>query len=138
MAKPLAVNLIICEAVLTEKVTDVISAIRIMNCLTVVPATNNFAHFFVVTSVASQPGDHLPHVMQVQMVTRDGQRAVAEAPAYTFVYGYKIDPAGPGGFYLTTEFTLDLRPLEPLGHYLICALVNGEIAARSPLMLRRG
>jgi hypothetical protein len=137
VAKPLAVNMVICETVLTEKDTDIVSMIRTMNCLTIVPNTNNSAHFFVVTSVASQPGDFLRQVMKVQMCTRDA-KLVAEAPEYPFIYGYKIDPMGPGGFTLATEFTLDLSPLEPLGLYLLCAFVDGEIEAKTALARRRG
>jgi len=60
---------------------------------------------------------------------------VSEAKAESFVYGYKVDPSGPGGFMLTTEFTLDPKPLQIPALYFIQALLDGELAVQTPFTL---
>ncbi len=132
----LSANVIICESVLTEK-TDVTSAIRILNVLTVSPS-KNLATFRVHTALASTPTDFEQHVVKVWMHPLDSAVVAAEAPEYRFVYGRKIDFSGPGAFNLTTDFNLDLRPLGDLGHYLIVVSLDGQLVARTPLTLRRG
>jgi hypothetical protein len=89
-----------------------------MDTLTL-PADAAFARFFALTRIHSQPDDFLPHVVQVRIGTQDGEGwlTVATAPELRFFYGHKIDAASPGGFNLTTEFNLDLRPLRTLGTY---------------------
>ena len=69
--------------------------------------------FFVLTYLHCTPGDFSSHILKVQMVGRgDDWAVVAEAKEESFVYGYAIDPSGPGGYMLTTEFTLDPKPLQ--------------------------
>lgn len=131
----LSANVIVCETVLFEK-TDIESAIRIMDTLTLAPG-NNFAHFFVVTFLNSQPGDFLQHILKIQVTHQDGP-LIAETAEYQFMYGYKIDLSGPGGFILTTEFNIDTAPLAMPAGCLINAFLDGQSVARTPLMLRRG
>jgi len=114
----LAANLVICEAVLTEQTTEVISAIRTMNLLNITGQLQH-ARFFTLTLLASDFTDVSPHTLQIQMFTRDGL-LVASAPPKTFFYGHGI--GGPvGAFSLTTEFNLDLRPMASVGQYMLAA-----------------
>jgi hypothetical protein len=133
----LSANVIICESVLVEKNTDVSSAIRILNVLTISPYAL-VASFRVLTMLSSAPGDFAIHVVQVQMRTAEGNAVVAAAPELPFVYGNRIDPSGPSAFNLTTEFTIDLVPLGALGTYMIWVILDGSSVTGTPLTLRRG
>lgn len=130
----LSANVIICETVLTEK-TEVMSAIRIMNVLTI--RGNNFARFNTLTFLTSHPGDFAAHSLKVQMFSHD-EKIVADAPVHPFVYGYNIDPSGAGAYTLTTEFNLDLMPLGSLGQYAIWVFLDGVKVTGTTLLLRRG
>jgi hypothetical protein len=134
----LAANVIICESVLNEK-TDVASAIRILNALTIAPA-QNFATFRVHTMLTSTPMDFQQHIVKVWMrpIENENSVMVADAPEFRFVFANKLDFSGPGAFNLTTTFTLDLRPLGTLGHYFVSVSLDGQIVANAPIMLRRG
>ena len=132
----LAANVLICEVVLNEK-SDLASAIRILNVLTVSP-TENTATFKVQTMLTATPGDFQQHIVKVWMRTIQNNLVVAKAPEFRFVFGNKFDYSGPGGFSLTTNFALDLRTLGALGHYMIVVSLDGEVVAQTPLMLRRG
>ena len=132
----LAANVIICESVLNEK-TDVASAIRILNALTV-STTQTFATFRVHTMLASTSMDFQQHVVQVWMHPIQNNIAVASAQEFRFIYANKLDYSGPGAFNLTTTFTLDLRPLGALGHYIVSVSLDGQVVANAPIMLRRG
>lgn len=136
---PLSVSLIVCESVLSEK-TGIVSAIRITDVLTVGPQSA-LARFFVLTYLHSHPLDLQQHVAKVQLMgLREGAwGSVAEAPDQRFVYGYKLDPSGPGAFMLTTEFNLDLTMLGALGVLYVQVLVDGNLEDQTPLtLLRRG
>ena len=130
----LSANVIICETVLTEK-TEVISAVRIMNVLRISGGLN-FAKFSSVTFLASEPGDTSPHKIKVQMISSSGD-FVAEAPERWFFYGYNVDPSGPGGYTLTTEFNLDLSPLGTLGSYAVWVFLDDVRVCGAPLIMRR-
>jgi hypothetical protein len=130
----LSASVIICETVLLEK-TEVISAIRIMNALSIAEG-NNFARFSSITFLHGTPGDYSQHVLKVQMVKSTGE-LVAQGPEQPFVYGYKIDPSGAGGYTLTTNFNLDLRTIGPLGQYAIWAFLDGVRVGGATIMLRR-
>lgn len=132
----LTANVIICESVLSEK-TDVSSAIRILNALTISP-TQTVATFRVHTMLASTPMDFEQHSVQVWMRPMQKDIVVASAPAFKFVYGNKLDYSGPGAFNLTTTFTVDLHKLGALGHFLISVTLDGQMVASAPIMLRRG
>jgi len=137
MPVPLSSSVLVCEAILIEK-SELLSAIRIMDTLTL-PAGAVLARFYVLTRIDSQPGDFEPHVLQVRMAFPDGGGwvPVATAPEQRFFYGYKLDKAGPGGFNLTTEFNVDLRPLRTPGTYWIQVFVDGAYVNQCPLTLRR-
>jgi hypothetical protein len=128
-------NIIICEAVLTEKTGDAVSLIRTMNVLGVASYAES-VRFFTVLFLNSLPGDIYPHTVQVQMFT-DKTFLVASSPEQTFFYGYGIDPAGPGASTLTTEFNLGVASLGNLGTYLLVAYVDRKQAAVTPLIMRR-
>jgi hypothetical protein len=130
----LSANVLVCETILTEK-TDVLSAIRMMDTIRIAPG-NNTVHFYVVTRVTSQPGDFLPHALRIQ-VTHQAGSLVIEAREHQFVYGYKLDISGPGGFILTTEFTIDVSGMSLPAGCLVNAFLDGQSVARTPLMLRR-
>jgi len=132
---PLSANVIVCADVLLESATDLLSAIRMMTVITVPPG-NSCAHFYSVVFISSVPGDYEQHKVQMTMNTLDGQ-TVASAKEYQFVYGYRINPAGNGGFTLRTEFNVDVAKLQGLGTYWIWAHVDGKPVAKTPLMLRR-
>lgn len=129
----LSASIIVCEAVLLEK-TEVMSAIRIMNVLGIGEG-NNFARFSSITFLHSSPEDYSRHVLKVQMLSSTGD-LVAEGPDESFVYGYRIDPKGAGGYTLTTNFTLDLRTI-PLGQFGIWAFLDGARVCGATIMLRR-
>jgi hypothetical protein len=134
---PISAAVLVCETVLAEK-TGGPSAIRIMDSLWI----GQFApviRFFVLTYLHCHPGDFNSHILKVQMVGRaSGDWAVvSEAQAESFVYGYQIDPSGPGGYMLTTEFTLDPKPLQIPGLYFIQAILDGELATQTPFTLLR-
>jgi hypothetical protein len=133
--QPLAVNVVVCQEVLTEA-TNLISAIRIFDTLTIAIG-NDFAHFYVLTTAFSNPGDLDPHTLKVTMNRWSGEH-VASAPEYGFTYGYNLDSASPGGFRLTTEFNVDLRPLGGvLGSFMIWIFLDGAQVAKAPITLRR-
>jgi len=132
----LSANVIVCETALAEKTTEVLSAIRMMSVLTLA-SENDIAHFFVVTFLTCQPGDFSSHILRIQVTDGSGP-LIAEAADYAFSYGYKVDPTGPGGFTLTTEFTVDTRPVRLPVDCLISAFLDGQSVARTPLRLRRG
>ncbi len=130
----LTANIIVCETILVEK-TDVISAIRVMNTLSLAPG-NNFAHVFVVTFLASQPRDLSQHILKVRVTQLNGL-TIAEAPDYPFVYGYRFDVSGLGGFTLTTEFNIDTSGLGIPSNCAVSADLDGQPVARTTLTLRR-
>lgn len=133
---PLSAAILVCESVLSE-VTGGVSAIRIMDVLYCGTLLRS-ARFFTLTYLHSRPNEFRQHVLQIKMIGRgsDGKTFVAaSAPEQRFVYGYKIDPNGPGAFVLTTEFTLDLSNMGNLGTYMIQAFLDGEIVAETPLRL---
>jgi hypothetical protein len=131
---PLAVHLIACQEVLAEK-TGVLSAIRILDTLTIAPS-NNFAHFYAVTTIVSTSGDLDSHVVAVTLNKWDGKE-IARAPDQSFKYGYNVDPSAPGGFRLTTEFTLDVTQPGVLGLCLIWVWLDGVVVSKTPITLRR-
>jgi hypothetical protein len=136
---PLSVSLIICESVLSETKGGV-SAIRILDVLTVTPQSS-VARFFVLTYLHSRPFDLTQHTAKVQLVAfrENGWTRVADAPEYKFAYGYRMDPNGPGAFLLTTEFNLNLLTVGPLGVFYVQLILDGELAAQTPItLLRRG
>jgi hypothetical protein len=106
-----------------------------MSAITLPPESNS-AHFYSITLVASAPGDHADHVLEVQLTTLAGS-VVASAPEHPFVYGYRLDPSGEGGYTLTTEFNADVSQFPSLGTFLIRVLLDGRQIAKAPLMLRR-
>jgi len=130
--EPLAVNAVVCQEVLTEA-TGLLSAIRIFDTLTI---GSDFAHFYVLTTAVSNPGDRAEHVLKVTM-NRWGGEEVASAPEYRFTYGYNVDFSSPGGFRLTTEFNVDTRPLGPLGRFMVWVFLDGAPVAKAPVTLRR-
>jgi hypothetical protein len=107
--EPLAVNLILCENVLTET-NGLVSAIRVFDVLTIAPG-NNFARFFALTTAVSNPGDIDQHVLRVSMHSLDGQQEIARAPDFPFVYRYNAGFQTPGGLRLTTAFNIDIKTL---------------------------
>jgi hypothetical protein len=133
--KPISAAVLVCETVLAEK-TGGPSAIRIMDALWI-GQFSPAIRFFVLTYLHCTPGDFSSHTLKVQMVGRGGDdwAVVAEAKEESFVYGYAIDPSGPGGYMLTTEFTLDPKPLQIPALYFIQALLDGELAVQTPFTL---
>jgi len=131
---PLAVHVIVCQEVLPEK-TGVLSAIRILDTLTIPPATY-FAHFYAVTTMVSMPGDFDSHVVALTMNKWDGQE-MARVADLSFKYGYNVDYSAPGGFRLTTEFNLDVREPGALGLSLIWVWLDGAVVSKTPITLRR-
>jgi hypothetical protein len=133
----LSANILVCELVLWEK-TDVPTIVRAMSVIGLSP-TRQFAHFFSVTTVNCHPGDFLTHALRVGVSDRTGA-FIAQAPPYNFVYGYKVDPAGVGGFVLTSEFNLDVSQISLPTSCLVSAFLDSEPnpVAKTPLILRRG
>lgn len=130
----LSANILLCESVLTEK-SEVSSAIRIVNVVTAAPGQAT-AHFFAHTMLNSQSLEPTPHVLQIQIFTREGQ-PVSSAPEYRFVYSNRVDVSGPGAFNLTTEFNIDLSHFPPMAYYVVAAFLDGQRVATTPIMLRR-
>ncbi len=95
-------------------------------------------HFFVVTSLNSQPGDFGPHKLTVSVADMDGKTIAYTLPA-EFKYGYKLDPDGPGGFIMTTEIVFDLSSIPLPVHLTVAAFLDSEPnpVSYAPLMLRR-
>jgi hypothetical protein len=131
---PLCANIVLCETVINEY-TGTQTFVRTFSHLTL-DEKQYSAQFFSVTLLTSLPGDLINHVLSVRMVDASGQ-SVATAPDRHFAYAYRIDPAGPGGFSLTTKFTVDVTKLASLGTYLIEAWLDGSRVAQAPLTLRR-
>jgi hypothetical protein len=130
----MSAGIVVCETVLFEK-TDLVSAIRIMSALKLAGGSN-FAHFFVLTFLTSHPGDLQQHVLKIQ-VTEENGSVLGEAADYHFLYGYKLDVSGPGGFVLSTEFNLDTAAITKPARCLINAFLDGQCVAQTPLTLRR-
>jgi len=133
----LSANILVCELVLWEK-NDIPTIVRAMSTLGL-SETRQFAHFFSVTTLHSQPGDLQPHSLRIVLSDQTGA-TIAQTPPYSFSYGYKIDPSGPGGFILTSEFNLDVRQVRLPMSCLVSAFLDSELdsVAKIPLMLRRG
>jgi hypothetical protein len=130
----LSANIVLCETVINEN-TGTQTIVRQFSHINLAPDSES-AHFFALTILASQPGDQSPHALQMRMVDRQG-RAVIVVPDFPFVYAFKTDPTGPGGFSLKTEFTVDLTKLVSLGTFLVQAWLDGVWVAQTPITLRR-
>ena len=130
----ISANIVLCLDVLTEKTTELPSAMKMASVLNI--ASRDYAHFCSIASVFCSPGDHSPHVMSVRMMTPEGINA-GSAPDHAFLYGYRQDPEGYGGYNLTTTFDIDLTLLPHLGWFLVCVYVDGEWVTQAPIMLRR-
>jgi hypothetical protein len=133
------VSSVVCEAVLCEKHSEVLSAIRIMDSLKITPAAT-FAHFFVLTFFhAGAAGEVSHHVAKVQMfgplAESKSERIVAQAPDHSFAFKSK-DQVAPPGYCLTTEFNVQLAELTQLGTYVIQVFLDGNLVAQSPLTLQ--
>jgi len=135
-SKPISASLLVCQTVLHEK-TGGPSAIRIMDVLTI-GRLSPIAEFTVLTYLHSNPGDFSSHTLKLQMVGRNDEDwvVVADAPEERFVYGHNIDPSGPGGYALTTQFTLNPQVMGSLGLYFVQALLDGDLLAQTPFMLK--
>jgi hypothetical protein len=135
---PASVSLIVCEAVLNEEKTGAVSAIRIMDIL-MIGRQSPVARFFVLSYVHSRPLDFAKHTAKVRLSGfRDGQWIIfADAPDHSFEYSYRIDPSGPGGFMLTTEFNLDLATIGELGTFWVQLSIDGTMVEQTPLTLLR-
>jgi hypothetical protein len=132
----LSANIVLCEKAITEKDTNRINLVRVTDIISLASG-NNVGYCDAVTFLTSTPYDLCSHVLSVKMCTFGGQPVVT-APDYDFTYGYKVNPAGPGGLRLVTNFTIDFRLIGPLETaYVVWAFVDGEAAAKTPLMLRR-
>lgn len=130
----ISASVIPCLDVLTEKTTEVLSAIKILSVLNI--PTDPYAHFYTLSVVYCTPGDFSQHMMSVQLDTPEGVNA-ASAPDHYFRYGYKQDQNGYGGYLLTTKFDIELAKLPSLGWFLIHTYVDGAHVASAPIMLRR-
>jgi hypothetical protein len=130
----LSANIILCENVLTEK-TEMSSAIRLLDVLRLAPGTNN-AHLFAITRVYSQPGDFGQHTLRITANDRNAG-LITQAPDYRFQSGYRIDPSGPGGFVLTTEFNIDVSLLRLPTTCVVNAFLDSQLVAHTPLTLSR-
>lgn len=137
----LTANIILCEIVLREQKT--ISPVRLVNWITAASATQ-IAHFFAVTQLSQDAPDSGVHSLILKVV-RNAQSSgleilnaavIAEAKPFAFSYGREIDPQAPGGFTLTTEFTIDMAISNP-GIYYVEAWLDGKDVARAPITLRR-
>ncbi len=134
---PLAASLILCETVLEEK-SGLQSAIRMLTHLAL-SAGNNLANFNSLTIITGHPGDTDTHSLQVRMVGEgsNGWYEVASAPVRSFSYGFKIDPNGPGGYNLTTNFSVDVTKLDLASTFFVQAWLDGAHVAQAPITLRR-
>src|ERR1700722_1329953 len=119
----LSANIAICETVIWET-NNVPTLVRVLTILALGPGTT-FARFSAVTGLNSQPGDYDQHTLQVMITDRAGNR-IDDAKPYNFVYGYKIDPAGPGGFILTTAFNLNISQMQLPLHCLVSAFLDNQ------------
>jgi hypothetical protein len=133
----LSANILLCEFVLWEK-SDVPTIVRSMSTIGL-SREREFAHFFSVTTLHSDPGDSQFHSLRVCVSDQTGNTITQTSP-YAFQYGYKIDPSGPGGFILTSEFNLDVTKLKLPTCCLVSAFLDAipQPVATIPLMLRRG
>lgn len=133
---PASVSLIVCESVLHEDKTGAVSAIRIMDIL-MIGNESRFARFFVLSYVHSNPLDFEQHVAHVQLMGFRGGKwvSVSAAPPHSFVYSYRMDPSGPGGLVLTTEFNLNLATLGDLGTFWVQLNIDGVMVEQTPLTL---
>jgi hypothetical protein len=135
---PASVSLIVCESVLHEDKTGAVSAIRIMDIL-MVGNLSVSARFFVLSYVHSRPLEFEQHIARVQLIgMRNGQWvSVADAPPHPFAYSYQMEPSGPGGFMLTTEFNLNLATFGDLGTFWVQLSIDGVMVEQAPLTLLR-
>jgi hypothetical protein len=129
--------MLLCELVLWEK-SDIPTIVRSLSTIGLSP-TRNLAHFFSVTTLHSQSGDSQFHSLHVCVSDQQGHIIARTAP-YGFQYGYKLDPSGPGGFILTSEFNLDVTQMRLPLYCLVSAFLDdiGDPVAKVPLLLRRG
>jgi hypothetical protein len=129
-------NIIICEQILRDTKTDVLSAVNLIDTLRIQPGESH-VRFYTLTFIYGYAGDIDAHTLSIRMAKFNGE-VVAAADDYYFKYSRKIDPTAPGGLHLYTEFAIDTTQLEPLEiSYVVWAFLDNTAIAKTPLMLRR-
>ncbi len=129
----ISASIITCADVLTEKDSDLRSAIKLHSVITDPP--RKVAHFYSLAILFGTPDDRLRHVLSMRMFAPDGSLA-ASAPNHLFTYGYRQDPAGYGEYNLSTEWDIDLTKLPSLGWFTVWAYLDDQAIAQAPIMLR--
>lgn len=126
-------NIVLCEQVQT--VAGFPTAVRLFNVVTLSRQKPRFS-FYALVALTSGAGDkdNLQHHLHTQLLRQDGHVAAYTAPV-AFNYGYNLDPAGPGAFYLTLTFDLDVSRYEP-GTYAVTAYLDSVEVASAAFMLR--
>jgi hypothetical protein len=133
LANPFATaNVFICEDVVKDG--SFLNAIHVFNVITIEKLKQPRFKFKTLAYLTSQPGDTAPHSLAVQMERYDGYIAAYTTPTQ-FVFGYAIDPSGPGGYFMTTNFEIDAALYVP-GNYAIVVYVDRQAVASAPLRLR--
>lgn len=128
----ISASLLLCESVLWEKNIDLPTAIRILSSIQVAPSSDS-VQLFSLVHLYSSGLDLMPHTVAAQIVDPTGQ-VVAPSEPFRFVYGYKVDANGPGGFILSTQFNFHVNYM---GVHWAQLLLDGELVTQVPLMLRR-
>lgn len=123
-----AANIVLCEQVQAGP-----TAVRLFNIVTLSRLKPSFS-FYALVALTSGAGDHSQHHIYTQLLRHDGYVAAFTAPI-SFSYGYNLDPAGPGAFYLTVTFDLDVSQYLP-GTYVVAAYLDNVQVASAAFMLR--
>ena len=133
LANPFATaNVFVCEDVVKDGA--LLNAVHIVNVITLERWRQPKFTFKALTYLTSQPGDTASHTFAVQLERYDGYVAAYSVPIQ-FVFGYAIDPSGPGGYFMTTNFEVDAALYVP-GNYAVVIYVDRQAVASAALMLR--
>jgi len=133
LANPFATaNVLICEDVVRDGAF--LNAVHVFSVITIERWKQPKFRFKAITHLTSQPGDIIPHNFAVQLERYDGYVAAYTIPIQ-FVFGYALDPSGPGGYFMTTNFEIDAQLYVP-GNYAVVVYVDRQAVASTALMLR--
>lgn len=125
-------SLLVCESVIWERENNLPTAIRILDAIRL-PKDRIHVRFFSLLTLHEPSVDFRSHSVVLQILAPD-QSVPAVALPHRFVYGRKIDPGSPGGFYLGTEFNFEAKLF---GTYWVQASLDGILLMQVPFLVTR-
>ncbi len=102
-----------------------------MSAILLAPGASSVQLVTLVQLSANQ--DYFPHTLLVQILGPTHALLAQSAPQ-RFVFGSRIDPAGPGGFTMSIDFNF---AISTIGIHWVQALVDGDIVTQIPIVIQR-